>query len=89
MAIAHGRKSQACGRFPPEGEFRSVDAVDARIAARRGMRGGDVRAGEEPELHQTQGLVGGQVQTVDNAVLAAAQLGKRFGAFDTHLQYQL
>jgi hypothetical protein len=59
-----------------QGEFGAVDAIDARIATGGRMSGGDASTGEESKLHQAQGLVFGQIQPIEDTVLAAAELGK-------------
>jgi hypothetical protein len=86
---------QVSCRLAAQGEFRSVYAVDPRIAAWRGISGGDASSWEESKLHQAQGLVLGQIETIEDTVLAPAELGKRGCArrfsvsltFDTQLHY--
>ena len=84
---------QVSRRLPAQREFRSIYAIHARIAARRRMSSHDAGSGQESQLHQPQGLIFGQIQTVQNAMFAPAKLGKRartpsLGAtftFDTQL----
>ena len=49
---------------------------DGKRAAGRGMRSHDAGSGQEPQFHQAQGLILGQIQPVQNAVLATTKLGK-------------
>src|SRR5215471_8056187 len=65
------------GGFAAEGEFGAIHAVNPRVATGRGMSGGDARAGKEAELHQAEGLIFGEIEVVENAMLAAAKVGKR------------
>ena len=67
---------QVSRRFTAQGEFRSIHAVDARIASWRRMSSGDASPRQESKLHQAQGLIFRQIQTIQDAMLAPAELRK-------------
>src|SRR5689334_17432073 len=68
--------------FTAQGDFGAIYLEDARIAARRTAAGCDASAGQEPEFHETAGLLGGEVDAVENRGVSAAQFhqgGQRLG----------
>ena len=59
-----------------EGDFRAVDAVDARIAAGGLMGGFHQHTGNETELHQAMGKGVGKVEALEDGGIALAESGK-------------
>ncbi len=63
--------------FAAEGDFGTVDPVDARVAAGGGIGGFDDDAGDETELHETLAEGFGKVEAVEGGGLADAKGSKR------------
>ena len=84
-----------CG-FGTEGDFRTVDAINAWIAARSTHGGGDRAAGQKPQFHQALGERCGEIDAVQDSFFAVLQVGEGFrgsglpvvaGLLDTQLQH--
>lgn len=57
--------------FSSQGNFGTIHTVNARIAARSGLRGNDRMAGKKTHLHQPAGVAFGKIDAVQNASFAA------------------
>lgn len=66
-------------RLEAEGDLRAVDAVDPRVAARRAAPGRDYVARHKAQFHEPAGDVFGEVETVENGLLAFLELDERGG----------
>jgi hypothetical protein len=64
------------GGFAAQSDLGSVHAINARIAERRLARRQHHAARQEPELHQALGVVRGQVDVVERALLALGQINE-------------
>jgi hypothetical protein len=79
------------GGFTAEGDFGTVDAEDAGVAAGGGVSGEDGVAGEEAKFHEAEGEVWGEVDLIDEAglVLLEVSEGAKGGLFGILLETEL
>lgn len=65
---------QEAGGFDAEGDFGTVNAIDAGVAARCASGCNYVAAGEEAEFHEAAAEIFGNIQRFENRGLAAAEI---------------
>ena len=63
-SIGCGNVHMRCG-FPPQGDFRTIHAIDTRLAAGCAACGDDGVSGQETELHKTECDVVGKVKAFE------------------------
>jgi len=69
-------KNEVRGGVFAQCDLGTIHSEYAGIAARSAASRGHARAGEEAELHKSVGKILGQLNPLDNARLAFAQIGK-------------
>jgi len=81
----------SCG-FASQCDFRSINPIYARVAARGAPSCGDCAAGKKAQFHEPAGEVFGQVDVLEDRFLTRAQIGKavrnvRMRLLETQLQH--
>ena len=69
------------GKIAAHGDFRAVNAIDARIAAGAAAKDFHHQAGNETEVHQMFGHRWGQFQLRYDGAFADVQVGQSAPAF--------
>ena len=71
---------QQLGRgLAAQGDFRSVDPKDARVAAWRALSAGYLRSRQKPEFHKASSDIGWKVDAIENSVFALFEFSKGRG----------
>jgi ribosomal-protein-alanine N-acetyltransferase len=62
------------GGFPAQRDLRTIHLKNLRIAAGSAAASGDLRAGEEAQFHQTAGIVGRQIDSLEDCRVAPPEI---------------
>jgi hypothetical protein len=54
----------------------AIHLEDSRIAAGSALSGGDAGAGEKAKFHQAAGIVGGEINVIEDRVVAFSQVNE-------------
>lgn len=84
------------GGLAAQGNFRSVDAENPGVATGGAQGAGHLCSGQKPKFHKALRDIGGEIDVVDDAVLAPFELSERDGGpggspllLETQLHYNL